>query len=111
MVAGFLLALTSPIVAEHAYAQTCTPGTTSPICDAKGVITFFNNVSAWLATIFWIVAVIAGFYAGFLYLTANGDETKITKAHKQLLYTVIAIAVGLMVYGLPSLVKSILGGT
>lgn len=40
-----------------------------------------------------ILAVLAFIYSGFLYVTAQGDETKIKKAHKALLYTAIGTAV------------------
>lgn len=40
-----------------------------------------------------VLAVLAFIYSGFLYVTAQGNETKIKDAHKALLYTSIGTAV------------------
>lgn len=40
-----------------------------------------------------VIAVLAFIYSGFLYVTAQGNETKIKDAHKALLYTSIGTAV------------------
>ncbi len=39
------------------------------------------------------MAVLAFIYSGFLYVMAQGDETKIKTAHRALLYTAIGTAV------------------
>lgn len=40
-----------------------------------------------------VLAVLAFIYSGFLYVTAQGNETKIKDAHKALLFTAIGTAV------------------
>jgi len=87
-----------------------TPKATGPISSPQGIIDLVNNVLFWTATIFWIAA--AGFvlYAAYIYLTAGGDAERVNKAHKQLLWAVVAIAVGLMARGLPFLIYTFLGG-
>ena len=40
-----------------------------------------------------VLAVLAFVYSGFLYVTAQGNETKLATAHKALLYTAIGTAV------------------
>lgn len=40
-----------------------------------------------------VLAVLAFIYSGFLYVTAQGDETQLKTAHKALLYTAIGTAV------------------
>lgn len=40
-----------------------------------------------------VLAVLAFIYAGFLYVSAQGDEKKIQTAHRALLYTAIGTAV------------------
>ncbi|MDO8510439.1 MAG: hypothetical protein Q7S15_02335 [bacterium] len=59
-----------------------------------------NNIPAFLNELLDIaimlavpVAVMAIIYAGFLYVTARGNVTKISDAHRTLLYTVIGVAV------------------
>lgn len=82
----------------------------SPINSAQDIINLAGRVSQWFSTIFWIVAGIMVLYGGFLYMTAAGNDEQVKKAHKQLLYAVIAIAVGILSAGLPGLVSSFLGG-
>ena len=49
-----------------------------------------NNI---LLPIGGILAVLAFIYSGFLYVTAQGNETKLATAHKALLYTAIGTAI------------------
>ncbi len=79
-----------------------------PIDSVDDIISVINQIGVWLATIFWIAAAASVFYAGFIYMTAADDTEKIKKAKKQVLYTIIAVALGIMAYGFPVLVKSIL---
>lgn len=72
------------------------------------IIKVANNILLWVSTIFWIVAGIATLYAGFLFATAGGSQEQVGKAKKQLLYAVIAIAVGVIARGLPQLVQNFL---
>lgn len=82
----------------------------APIRDVEGLIALAERIAGWTARIFWAVAVIAVLYSGYLFLTAGGDAEKVTKARKQLLYAVIAMAIGVMAFGFPALVESILKG-
>ncbi len=98
------ISLTSLLLPVSVLAQN----NQSPINSAKDIIELFKKFLYWIATAFWIWAVIAIIYAGFLYLTAAGDSEKLDKAKKQLLYSVIAVAIGLVAYGVPAIVNSIL---
>ena len=86
-----------------AYAATPT--------SVKDLLIVFNKILFWVSTAFWIAAGISTIYAAFLYLTAAGNEQRVDKAKKQLLYSVIAIAIGIMSASLPALVNSFLGGS
>lgn len=63
-----------------------------------------------ISRIFWVAAVGFILYAGFLFLTSADNSERLEKAKKQLLYTVIAIAIALMATVIPTLVENILGG-
>ncbi len=52
--------------------------------------TIINNI---LMPIGGVIVVLAFIYTGFLYVTAQGNTTKITGAHKALLYTSIGAAI------------------
>ncbi len=109
--AGAVGLLVMPFLAFAQLPTTApTPNATGPVTSVGSVINLINKVLFWIATVFWIVAAIMVFYAAFLYLTAAGDEEKVKKASHTLLYAVVAIAVGLMAYGLPVLVNGFLTG-
>ena len=83
----------------------------SPIKNFDDVINVLNKALKWFATAFWIFAVGGSLYAGFIYLTAAGAPDRIQKAKKQMIYVVIAIIIGLLAYGLPTILKNILTPT
>jgi choline-glycine betaine transporter len=80
----------------------------APIKKAQDIMDLIGGILEYISIIFWVLAVAGSFYAGYLYLSAFGNEEKTTKAKKMLQYVVIAIAIGLMAYGLPQLIKSFL---
>ena len=53
-----------------------------------------------------VLAVLAFIYSGFLYVTAQGSQTKIDTAHKALLYTSIGTAVLLGSWMLANVIKA-----
>lgn len=82
-----------------------------PIDDIYQLVDVLVVVLEWVQVVFWILAVGFGLYAAFLYLTAAGSPEQISKAHKTLIYTVIAIVVAVVAYSIPRIVTSILGAT
>lgn len=85
------------------------PPDNDPIVDGpQGIVDWLNTILEYIGIIFWIVAVGFILYAGFLYLTAAGDPEKVKKATAQLKFGIIGIVVGLIAYGLPKLIESIL---
>lgn len=58
-------------------------------CDFNDLITMANNILIFLIILAIPLSVIAFSYAGFLYLTAGGDEGKIKSAHG--VFTSVAI--------------------
>lgn len=57
-----------------------------------------------------VLAVLAIIYAGFLFVTAQGDETKIETAKKVLLYTAIGIAILLGARVITEIIKGTVTG-
>jgi heme/copper-type cytochrome/quinol oxidase subunit 2 len=53
------------------------------------------------------IAVIMVIWAAYLYLTAGDDTQQVHKATKTMTYAAVAIVVGLIAFGFPSLVSSI----
>jgi SNF family Na+-dependent transporter len=56
-----------------------------------------------------VLAVLAFIYSGFLYVTAQGNETKLATAHKALLYTAIGTAVLLGSWVLANVICNTIG--
>jgi magnesium-transporting ATPase (P-type) len=94
-----ILVLASPFLAA---AQD------SPIKDVAGLKNVLKKIADIIQWIFWIAAIVSAFWAGFLYLTAAGETEKLSKARKQLWYTVVAIVIALLSTGLPALIENIL---
>lgn len=66
----------------------------NPLGDGnENLFKFINNVIDAVLKLGAIIAVLAIIYAGFLFVTAQGEEEKITKAKKVLLYAAIGIAI------------------
>lgn len=69
------------------------------------IIGWFFNLVVWIGVIFVI-------YAGFLYLTSAGDETKLKTAMSTLVYALVGIGVAIIAKGIIYLVTTmLLGGT
>ena len=82
----------------------------APFKNYNDIQSFFDRMLTLFATIFWLFAIAASFYAGYLFLFSGGVEEKIGKAKKMIWYAIIAIVLGLMAYGLPALINNILKG-
>jgi len=86
-------------------------GNSSPIKTAPEFLTVLATIVRWLYTIFFIVAIALILFAAFNYLFAQGDATKISTAHKQLIWAAVAIAVALISVGVVQIVNSFIRGS
>ncbi len=82
--------------------------TTANITSITDVQTTLNNWVVYLFNIFWVIAVGMLIWAAIMFVTAGGDDEKITKAKKIILYAVIAAAVALLANGIQALVLNVL---
>ena len=69
------------------------------------------SIRFWFTGILGIIAIIMILYGAFLYLTAGGDEEKVGKAKKTVLYGAIGILIILVAYAAFTLVGSFLTTT
>lgn len=95
--AGFAL----PVFAQD------TP--TEPITSFDDIIELIDTVASWLFTIILALAVVMLLYAAFLWLTASGDEDKVSTARKVLIYALIGIAIAFIAKGLVALIQELVG--
>ncbi len=70
-----------------------------------------GNVVGVLLGLLGVVFVLIVIYAGFMWMMAQGDETKITKARKTIIQGVVAIVIIFMAYAITSFVIAQIGKT
>jgi len=76
--------------------------------EADDVVRIIVNVRNWFAGIVLIIAVAVVLFAGFLYMTAGGDDKKVETAKKTLLNGIIGIVVALFAYGIVTLISNLI---
>ena len=82
------------------------PTTGIPI-EGKGILGLIELVTSWTFAIFTAVSVIFIVMSAFEFVTAQGDPAKITKARQSLIFAVIGIAIALMAFAIPRVVRNI----
>ncbi len=80
--------------------------TDSTITSANQVLVVLVQILGYVQALFWIAAVFFGLYAAFLYLTAQGNGEKISKANQMLIYVVVAVVVAVVAYSIPTFVQT-----
>ncbi len=73
------------------------------------IIGMIENVTGFIWIIFTLAATLAFLYAGFLYLTAQGDATKIATAGRAVMYGIVGVAVAIIGLGVVSIMKGLMG--
>lgn len=96
------IALAFPIV-SLAVALIPPPG----IIGSFGGI--FDAIFYLLWPIFAAYAVIMFIIAGFQFLTARGEPAEVAKARQSVVYGMVGVAVGVLAFSIPFIVKGLLG--
>lgn len=78
------------------------PGTSTPVLD------ILINFMEWALSIFGVVAIIAFIISGIQYLTATGDESRITTAKTNMKWSIVGVIVGLIGYIVITTIDAIL---
>lgn len=69
-----------------------------PTGDSDTIYALITNVIEWLLGILALLGVLGFVFSGFLYLTAAGDQERISKAKNAMIYSIVGVAVGLLGY-------------
>ena len=85
-------------------ANNLQPGTIDSTETLVGSIMGLVNWFAWFVG---LMAVLAGLYAGVLFITAGGNAETVTKARNTLLYAIVGIAVAILAFSLVAISKNI----
>jgi len=67
-----------------------------------------NRIAGWIFTIAIPLAVITIIWSGVLFMTAAGDETKVTTARKALTWSIVGLAIAIIGKGFTTLIQDIL---
>lgn len=76
--------------------------------DIYSLIDKFTNILIHLAIVITPIIIV---YAGFLYITAMGNEKKVETAQKILVWALLGFALVLIAKGIPNLIKEFLIGS
>lgn len=75
---------------------------------ASDLVGLIKKITVWIAAIFFLVAVAFIIISAFDYLTAGGDEEKISSAKKKLVYAIVGIVIAALAFFIPRIVLDIL---
>ena len=78
------------------------------VSNADDIGNIFVRLVNWFA---WFVAVLAvafGLYAGVLFITASGDESKLKKARDIFIYVIVGVIVSILSFGIVAISQTLL---
>jgi len=100
-------AIAAIALAGTAQATTSTaPITISSVQDLQQSLC---NVFGWMFVFLIGLSSVMAAWAAFMYVTANGDAEKVSKAGKTLMYVAIGVGVALLARAIPLIVGSFFG--
>ncbi len=105
LTALFFLSLPVSVLGVTAYTPAAQKGL---ITDIDKILDIVDEIVTYIYYLLFIVAVVFIIWAAFLYLNSGGDQAKLKKASQQLLYAIVAIAVGLLAYSITQIIENFL---
>ncbi|PIP24993.1 MAG: hypothetical protein COX34_01290 [Candidatus Nealsonbacteria bacterium CG23_combo_of_CG06-09_8_20_14_all_36_12] len=75
----------------------------------EDILALANQIINYIFTVLLVVAIIFILISAFTWLTAAGDPLKTGKARDQLMYAIIALAIGALAKGLVFMVANLMG--
>jgi hypothetical protein len=82
----------------------------NPLGKTSDIYTLIETITNFLIGIAIVITPIIIIYAGFLYITAAGNEEKVKTAQKVIIWALIGFALVLIARGIPALIKQFLIG-
>jgi hypothetical protein len=77
----------------------------------RGITGIVGGIASWLLGLLFFISIIGFIIAGIMYLTAAGDDTRVEKAKKAMMYSIIGVIVGLSGYVIVVAVTAMLSGS
>jgi hypothetical protein len=101
------LTLAALVLTRVAYAQGGATG--GAVNGVQVAVNIFCKVANLMFNVAMIVGIIFAILAAFKYMTAAGDTTKVSEAHKTLTYAIVGIGVAIIAGGVPAFIATFLG--
>lgn len=92
--------------ASMSSAQIVLP---NPLSNTSSFSQLLANITTYIAGLVGSIAVLMFVWAGILFLTSAGNESRLSSAKKMAWYAVIGLAIALSGTGLVELVQAIIG--
>ena len=84
-------------------------GISNPLGSGSTFTTLIQGVIDWAIDIGILIAVVMIIWSGFLFMTSEGNEDKVTKAKKSLTWALVGLLILLIGDGFIGIVKDLLG--
>ena len=81
------------------------------VTDKDDIVDILNGIKTWVSALVAVLGVIMILWGAIVYMTAGGDEEKVGKAKKTIVYGIIGIAIALIAFGIFALVEDFLTTT
>lgn len=104
-----LLVLLPLVVLAAATSSPATPSPEPTTMDIAGLLEVIKTISRWLLSFLLVLVVIFVLWAAFLFVTAGGNPAKVEEARARLIFAAIGVAVALLAWSVPTIIKGILG--
>jgi len=111
LAAGFVFFVLQPdfALAQIDTSSADTTAATAELADAE-LTTIISNIIFGLLGFLGVIFLVIVIYAGFLWMTAGGDEDQITKAKKWIINGVIGLLIIMAAYAITTFIINVLTG-
>ena len=105
---ALIVLLAMPVLVMPGLALAVDPDPVPPgrISDTTSVWSIIDAIMTFIWPVFIGFAVIMLLVAGFLFLSANGDPTKVGVARMAILWCVVGVVAGIIAFSLPFIIQN-----
>src|SRR3989338_10448874 len=102
---GLVIVLGSDLVLGLVYGLS--PKLSPELYRGETIEQFFSRLGTFMGTVIMGVSVLFILYSGFLFTTGGGSQEKVETARRVLTYAIVGVAVALLAFAVPGLIKQV----